>query len=272
LTAEPPSAGPDAERSSDARDRRDLVAFALAADFLRASREELAIPRARLRRFLRLAARRLRRFPLLASLAGGVAAGVVFIMYATAAGAGRGLLAWGAFVATGLALAAGGPVLLAHFWPGVVVIGLGVLVWTGASLGPGVVWLAVATAAFALAFYLAADLVVVIGGASVLGWAASGGGAVWTIVAFTGGAVVLFGLRRRLVAPILAAGWSALSFTLASQAAWAAGGEALSRAGDSWPVPGPPGLWLVVLAAAAGAAALTWPRRGTAVLGGAGPA
>jgi hypothetical protein len=139
-------------------------------------------------------------------------------------------------------------------------------VWAVVSLGAGGAWLWLGVCAGLLAAYFAAGAAVPLVAAAAIGyvaWGVSGSLGAGAVPA-AGVAAASFGaliaMRRTLTAPILAAAWTAASGAVASVAAWRALGESAPPAWALGTLPGPAGLAVVVLLAAACAAALVWPR------------
>jgi hypothetical protein len=251
----------------------------LASALLAAAWDELNLPRARIRSALRRCAGRMRRHPAAAALFWGTLAGATFILYASGMGATRGFLAWAILVAGTVLIAAGGPLALVHAWPVAVVAAVGGAVWGCAALGTGALWLAAAVCAGVMSIYFAAaGLVplVVAGGLGYLVWSGlsvpaktgaepSSTGIVLGAVVFAASAAALIRLRRRLTAPLLAAGWVFVSATAAARLASAVLAGWMPA---SWLVgllAGPDWIAAPVAGAAAGAAVLVWPRRGKGV-------
>ncbi len=247
----------------------------LASALLAAAWDELNLPRARIRSALRRSAGRMRRRPAATALFWGTLAGTTFILYASGMGAARGLLAWTILVAGTTLIAAGGPMAVVHAWPVAVGAAVAGTVWGCVVLGTGALWLAAAVCAGVMSIYFAAaGLVplVVAGGLGYLAWwgfsvparagaEPSSAGIVLGVVVFAASAAALIRLRKRLTAPLLAAGWVFVSAAAAARLASAALAEWMPA---SWLVgllAGPNWIAAPAAAAAAGAAVLVWPRR-----------
>ena len=272
---EPPAqADPRDGPKADAPDElRGSARMGLARQAARALIEELSRPRARLRRALRRARGGMRSHPLVSAALAAAMAGALFLLYATGVGAAYGAVAWAAFLGVFLALTLAGPLLLVYAWPAVVAGAAGLLLWGALEHGAGAVWLWVATAsAFFIVYFASVEMAPLLG-AGVLGVVALELGPAPGTAVFVLTLGLFYWARRRLAASILAAAWAGLAGPAAAQAAWFVLGRVCRETGDpastsippEWlpgVLPGPGGLALWVVAAAALAAVLVWRRPG----------
>lgn len=270
----PAGAGPSAGRAKasggSSVKKRPFIRAAragVATAIIEAAWDELNIPRARIRTVLRRSVGRMRRRPRATALFWGTLAGAVFILYSSGMGAGQGFLAWGAFVAAGVVLAAGGPLAVVHAWPLAIAAVLAGAVWGCAALGAGALWLAAAVFAAVMSLYFAAAGLVPLvaaGGLAYLVWSRAGpssGRIVWAALVFAAASAALIRFRRRLTAPLLAAGWVLVSGAAAARLGWTVLGDWMPAGWSGGVLPGPPWLGAPVVAGAAASVILVWPRR-----------